>query len=290
MIQHMLFTVILDLGYLAAAIALCLIGKSLLEQGITGKFLADGEVASKKLRIATSSPGLVFLLAGLAIVLVTIVEKSEFQQGDVVGTTIQAGKVASASNGQTIEDLLRSVTAYRLATETETSQLARRMYADARSQLEDDNPDQALDLLAGATAILPPILEEARADRQLKELADDPTFAVFARARLLIALRSQRSQPLSADAQLVLNNLKIYALSVVPADTQVSAQLIPGIPRRNGVEASAQTVQRLDRLLRTDPRALYDLLRKPEYRWIMQDGEVFLWLKRGSENLFAGVR
>ena len=70
MIEHIISTLILDVAYLATGIALCIIGKGLLEKGISGRFLAEGEIESKKLRIATSSPGLVFLVCGLVIVII----------------------------------------------------------------------------------------------------------------------------------------------------------------------------------------------------------------------------
>lgn len=63
---------IVKLAYLATGLVVCFIGKGLLEKGISGKFFGEGGGASQSFRIATSSPGLVFLVAGLVIVVVGI--------------------------------------------------------------------------------------------------------------------------------------------------------------------------------------------------------------------------
>src|SRR3989442_15885072 len=84
--QYMLHTiaaVILEVAHLATGVALCLLGKSLLEKGIRADFFGEGEVASKKIRLMTSSPGIIFLLAGLVVITATVFTQSEFTQSSV---------------------------------------------------------------------------------------------------------------------------------------------------------------------------------------------------------------
>ena len=77
---HTTASIIMEIAYLATGIILCMIGKSLLEKGISSKFVAEGEVVSKKFRLITSSPGLVFLVAGMAIIIYAIITPSIFEK------------------------------------------------------------------------------------------------------------------------------------------------------------------------------------------------------------------
>ena len=77
---HTIASVTFEIAHLSAGIALCVLGKALLEKGIRGDFTGEGEVASKKFRLVTTSPGLVFLIAGLAVITATVFTQSEFVQ------------------------------------------------------------------------------------------------------------------------------------------------------------------------------------------------------------------
>jgi len=88
-IVHIVATVFLRLAYLAAGLILAHIGRGLLEKGIRGDFAGEGEIASRKFKIITSSPGILFLIAGLGIVIAAIITPSEFIQQYSGGNTKQ---------------------------------------------------------------------------------------------------------------------------------------------------------------------------------------------------------
>ena len=78
MIAELFAVIALKLAHLVAGVIICFLGKSLLIRGVRADFLGEGEIDSKKLRIVTSSPGLIFLIAGLVIVITTIVTQAEY--------------------------------------------------------------------------------------------------------------------------------------------------------------------------------------------------------------------
>lgn len=68
---------ILRLAYLGTGLVLCLIGRSLIEQGIVTRFEGQGGAAGVRLRVVTASPGLVFALAGLFVIGLAIFRQVE---------------------------------------------------------------------------------------------------------------------------------------------------------------------------------------------------------------------
>lgn len=75
---HTIAVVLLKLANLTAGILLCFVGRGLFERGIKGDFTGEGNVSTVRFRLVTSSPGAIFLLAGLAIVISSIVTQTEF--------------------------------------------------------------------------------------------------------------------------------------------------------------------------------------------------------------------
>ena len=77
---HTIAAVVFEIAHLTTGILLCVLGKSLLEKGIKGDFLGEGEVVSKKFRLVTASPGIVFLIAGLVVITTAVFTQTEFVQ------------------------------------------------------------------------------------------------------------------------------------------------------------------------------------------------------------------
>ena len=77
---HTIASVLLEISYLATGIVLCMIGNSLIKKRISSDFHAEGEFDSKKFKLITSSPGLVFLTMGMIIIIYTIITPSEFEK------------------------------------------------------------------------------------------------------------------------------------------------------------------------------------------------------------------
>lgn len=96
---HTAAAMIFEIAHLATGIALCVLGKSLLEKGIRADFLGEGEIVSKKFRLVTASPGLVFLLAGLVVITAAVFTQSEFVQSTMPARTagVESAKAAPAA-------------------------------------------------------------------------------------------------------------------------------------------------------------------------------------------------
>jgi hypothetical protein len=89
---HTIASVTFEIAHLTAGIALCVLGKSLLEKGVRGDFTGEGEAASQKFRLVTTSPGLVFLVAGLVVIVATVFTQSEFVQTSSENARLEKGE------------------------------------------------------------------------------------------------------------------------------------------------------------------------------------------------------
>jgi hypothetical protein len=301
--QYLVVIVVLEIVYLAVGLILCVIGKSLLEKGITGQFTAGGEVASRSFRIATSSPGLVFLLAGLAVVVSTVVEKSDYRTAiygsasapptrTELQTTVDPvpdiPRPGQQDYGANVDRMLQSITIFNTFAESEKTALAGRLFDDARKKVDSNDTANALDSLAVAIVLNPAIFPTARSDAKTAALTEDPLLGELMLTRLKLLIKAQEEIPLTPAARAVGDRLKIFALSKpVVADKTKSAELIAAFPKSPGGEKEATTIQRLETLLRADPRVLVTMFDDPQYRWMMQEGEVFEWLKTHSETFFV---
>ena len=78
--QALFFLILLKVAYLTCGIILCLIGNNLIRKGIETKFEGEGSFAKNSIRIVTTSPGLVFLVAGLIVIGTTIFQKTKIEE------------------------------------------------------------------------------------------------------------------------------------------------------------------------------------------------------------------
>jgi hypothetical protein len=81
MLIHTIAAVILKLAYLGVGLLLCFIGERLLVKGVYGQTTIEGEIAGGKWKLLTASPGIVFALCGLGIVLYAIVTPLTYEEG-----------------------------------------------------------------------------------------------------------------------------------------------------------------------------------------------------------------
>jgi hypothetical protein len=287
----------LKISYLLTGLAVCFIGKDLLIKGISSKFTAEGETSSKKLRIITTSPGLVFLIAGLTIIVTAIYRQTSFDE-----TMFANNKPTESESTQTRQDVSKTdsnavsdikqmakrITSYRLAAQSEEGQIANRFYDLCKQNLESGNKNIAADYFAKALSINPNVFETALKDKELNEIVNAPLMNSFIRTRLQIVLNAQAEQPLSPEAQTVISKLSIYSLTVPEVQNKTSADsIIVNIPLRAGIESSQLTLFRIKSLSKENPRALVNVLKNPKYRWLLQDKEIFGWLKASSESFFV---
>jgi hypothetical protein len=147
---HTLAAIIFEIAHLATGVALCILGKSLLEKGIRADFLGEGEIASKKIRLLTSSPGIVFLLAGLVVVTSAVFTQSEFVQS---GGGAALAAPSSAPTTQTTSRLLDSSVAAPRVESVAAGSDSIRVLRGLATVLVAANPD-VVDSYGSATEIV----------------------------------------------------------------------------------------------------------------------------------------
>jgi len=306
-LEHIIATVVLQVAYLATGVILSLVGSSLIRTGVTTSFELKGETEGKRLHLLTTSPGLVFLTAGLVIAVLAIFRSSEFEQrsyapaekpqtptADVaptVSVTPEAEKparekVADKRNMGT-DAMLVQLTKHRLLEGSSESRVSADLLAAATRARERGDVARAREYLARAAGLSPQVVQTMRGE--LKSLTATPEFQDFLRARIRLALAAQAELPLTPDAQAILATLRIHALATpAPSDTRETEALIAAMPRERAREPSDRTLQRVRTLIEKDPKALLTLLEQPEYRWLLYDEKILTYLKAGSARFFRG--
>lgn len=273
---------ILEVSYLVTGLIICIIGKSLLEKGITGKFTAEGEVASKRLRLITSSPGLVFLIAGLMIVIVAIRTQVkipvvlEVPLNHFVGNTSTAARVP-------LEQLPVLATFELLKSEEkakEEEENAYSYYAAARSAIIDGNRATVLENLVRALALNPGILKKGLDDPDLSTILHHPKLDAYVRARIAVGRKYVYMQSISPSGRMAIGKLQIKAMAKSPQeiDKKKTEYLISRLPQESGHEPVTVTKSTLNALILHDPAALIDVLEEPEYRWLTEHNVISEWL------------
>ena len=98
MLSHILAAVFLEIAYLATGIFLCFMGMRLLEKGIESKTRFEGEAVGQKWVLFTTSPGVVFVVCGVGIIIYAIVTQSEYK-AYLVERIKQDGQMQVAESG-----------------------------------------------------------------------------------------------------------------------------------------------------------------------------------------------
>lgn len=88
--------VTLRIAYLAIGFGLCMIGRSLIERGVNANFEGQGGITNVQFKVVTASPGLIFCVAGLAVIALAIFRQVELPVGPV-----QEASVARFNRGAT---------------------------------------------------------------------------------------------------------------------------------------------------------------------------------------------
>ena len=194
--QHIIASVVLRLAYLATGLLFCYFGKGLLEKGICGSFSADGAAASNKFKIVISSPGLVFAVAGMVIILMAINRQS-------IARFPTAGP-AKTSKGDTQQADVFS--GYDLAVPTELGNLAMDRYETAVTAAEQRGLATAKHALMLAVLLDPSLLKNAQENPVLADILQDREFQTILRHRIGVSLSAaQEVKELSAKARKILS-------------------------------------------------------------------------------------
>ena len=269
-LQHTLAAVLVEVAYLAAGLVLCYFGKEMLEKGLTTGFRADGSVAGARWRIATSSPGLVFMLAGLVIIGLAIRTQAEFERGSGAARSLDA--------------LASEVVASRFVQASPEQAFAREQMAAALRAAQNAERGAALLSLVNAVVVSPALLKPVLDNHDLRALTTDPAFVALVRARFALPLTGDSAAPPSTSHPLV-GELGLLA-ERRPENEDVSA-LLGELPRQAAREPIAATAERLRAALARNPRAVYQLLRSPEYVWVLRDERLVNELLLGMARLEA---
>lgn len=284
MLVHTIAAVILEIAYLITGITLCFIGKGLLEKGITGDFAGEGQIASKKFRIVTSSPGLVFLVCGLIIVFTAITTQVKFSEKDsiplpknndseLVPLAVLAGTVRTSVLVQSSPDM----------------QFAMRQYENSLRRAMANDISTATIYLTRAIVLSPELLTKALAAPELKHVVRDPVFQTIVRDRFKLPLEFEDNQS-SLDAA-ILSRLRLYIVKrTMNEETFENVETeLSQFPEHQQLETETVTANRLLSLLSKNPRELLNLLENPKYSWILQSDGLASLLRKKLSNPFGPI-
>ena len=289
MLEHIIAAVILEIAYLTTGLTLCFIGKGLLEKGITGDFAGEGQIASKKFRIVTSSPGLVFLVCGLIIVFTAITTQVKFSEKDsiplpknndseLVPLAVLAGTVRTSVLAQSSPDM----------------QFAMRQYENSLRRAMANDISTATIYLTRAIVLSPELLTKALAAPELKHVVRDPVFQAIVRDRFKLPLEFEDNEfednQSSLDAA-ILSRLRLYIVQrTMNEETFENVETeISQFPEHQQLETETVTVNRLLSLLSKNPRELLNLLENPKYSWILQSDGLASPLRKKLSNPFGPI-
>jgi hypothetical protein len=275
MLNHTIAAVILKLAYLATGLILCFIGKGLLEKGITGGFKGEGETASYKFRIVTSSPGLVFLVSGLMIVVVAVIYQAKFTETEEIASITReregSESIKEPAGGKSLKELSKkTAVTSMLAEPSPQNQFALGQYDAAVRYAKDNNVPTAVTFLVRAVVLQPQLLERALESPDLSQAVQNPVFVAIVRERFKLPLDVA---PVPVLDQAILGQLRIYIVmsSQDRGKMEDVSSLLSKIPRQSKQEPPEATLKNMESLIARNPRALLSLLEDPQFRWILED-------------------
>jgi hypothetical protein len=263
MLTHTVAAVILEIAYLVSGVILCYLGKGLLEKGITGGFHGEGEIVSNKFKLITSSPGIVYAVAGLVIVTVAVITPAEF-----------ADNAGTATDGRaSLEELKGRVTYSRLGQSSPERVFAQQQLESAVAAAAAGSRDQALVAASTAVVVEPAQLLRVLEQSELRGVIDDTRFVTLVNARF--ALPNETSPTPAPIGTALLGDLRLY-LNLRPELLRATkpAKRDEPFPAATNAEARAITRDRLLRLLNDDPATLLDSLNDTQNQWVLREPEL----------------
>ena len=265
----LLGTIFLDIAAFATGIFLCYLGKDLLEKGISGSFIGEGEVASTQFKVITSSPGLVFAVAGLVVISTAILSDNEFT------TETGVPRVAGGRDKPDLDQLSHSMT-IRMLGESAAVTFAKDRFEEAEQWARVGEAESARVKLAQAIVVEPQLLRDALESPDLQLIMVDEDFEELVRRRFALASRTPEESVTntlmraSSPMRDLVGRLRLFALQraaegVVPEDV---GHLIAQVPTQAETEATEKTLSTLAKLIDRNPNALVLLLEDTRYQWL----------------------
>lgn len=80
MLIHTIAAVLLEISYLGVGLLLCFMGQRLLERGVESRTKVEAEIVGNKWMLLTSSPGIIFCVCGLGIIIYAIITQSVYEE------------------------------------------------------------------------------------------------------------------------------------------------------------------------------------------------------------------
>lgn len=279
-----LAAIVVKLAYLFSGLTLCLVGKSLLEKGISAHFRGEGEIASRKLRIVTSSPGIIFLIAGLAVLVFGIMHETSVEvDGEGKVRFVQSAPDGKRQIDPTILiDQLRSIH----GDAPKDANIRANVYYDAAVRCETFVRDAHCgELLLKAVALDPHLIVNAYDSPLFLDRLNDPVFRSYMVARISIFFQQQvNSKSLSNVAKGILSRLEFVA-SQWPASKNTTVGIVDLRKEFSTGVVDQKVTQALVSILNSDPNLLYAILTEPAHTWVIENEEIQLALSEALDQI-----
>ena len=240
--------IVLKMAYLATGLTLCLVGKRLIDRKRQTTFQGTGSVAkTTSFKLMTTSPGLVFLVAGFVVIAAAIFQKTNISESSRSGTQVvqpTVGPVAQKSGDTrptpgpttTLQPLVERVRSVSFIAGTQ-SQVDTHLER-ARVLAADGRVDDAAVHLSVAVVIEPATLKEIVNDPAYAPILQQPQFNAIVQARFQLPLSTvDVPSGISAAAEEMIAQLRILARrSVNDNATSQARTVVTSLPARAGQE------------------------------------------------------
>ncbi|MBC8376633.1 MAG: hypothetical protein H8E26_11365 [FCB group bacterium] len=279
--SDLMLLVLLKVAYLACGLTLCIIGKNLIKKKFETKFEGEGLIAKTSFKIATTSPGLVFLVAGLIVIGVAIFQQSEISEAYHEATSknkewkTQELKTTMTDDYDVLVEKIRTI---RFAQEADRTQFINTELKQAKDLANAGKVNEAAVHLSIAVVFQPAALANIVSDSAYFSVIKLPQFNTITTARFELPLHTTRLpvNSLSPIAEVVVTGLQTLASRQKLKDEQaLEAWTIANlIPITRDIESTKMTVNRLVELLDKSPHVLLEHLSDVNGRWILEDQNI----------------
>ncbi|HZR69749.1 MAG TPA: hypothetical protein VFB01_11920 [Burkholderiales bacterium] len=273
--------VLLKAAYLFTGLVLCLVGKSLIEKKLQSRFQGEGSISKSSIKVVTTSPGMVFLVAGFIVIGTAIVQKTEISESyrEESSGAQSAGRAKDdRPRTETLRLMAQKARTISFAQQGESSPSVRDMLSRGRSFAREGRLQNAAVQLSMAVVVEPASLTEILDDPALAAAVQQPEFDAIVRARFALPLHPAVLPPgtMSAAAEEVLARLRSVAGRVPrqAAAEREARELARRIPAAAGTEPKRDTIARLISMLEKAPHVLLEKIDSPEQRWMLSDPEI----------------
>ena len=283
--------VLLKIVYVTTGLVLCLIGKTLIEKKLETKFKGEGTVAKVSFRLITTSPGIVFLAAGLAVIATAIYQTFEIIEvhrnsvAEVAREWSEGRELQSDTND--FKTLVERVRTIRFASGENPLASINEALQRARDFAKAGAVDTAAVYVAIAIVTEPSALSEVVSDPEFSAVLEQPNLKAIIRARFelplnLIAIPSTGMSPVAEHVLAQLRSLAKWE-TPVQANKEQALAVVKSMPNRREMQPKDKTIAELLQILDLSPGTLLSELTKPDKRWILDDLEILSQLEQETK-------